>query len=614
MLKLFNGANMRTLDVKWVKTIKLGLSLLDPKDQKKLIVLGLLQILLSILDLAAIFILGAVSYLAVSGVGVAPKSNKLIFLLDKIGLANINFESQVLVLSVLGVGLFIIKSFSSNLISVKLLKFLATRSTQTSGVLIQKYFNKSTYAVIHSNKNDSIYALSEGVDLLIIKSLSLFATLFSDLFLLIIVSLGLFLIDPIFTLGILISLALLALFLNKNQSANSRSLGLGLSKLRAELSDKIFEFHENYREILSRGVKELYQNKLLGLRSIQSETVAKMNLFQLQSKYIFETSIVVSALLFSLLQFMVKDLGHAIASLAIFLAAGARVAPTVMRMQNSIVQISGIAGHANSTILLSQEKENLFPIYKAVIHNQNSIYLSLSDVYFSYPENNANTLESINLNIKKNSFVAITGPTGSGKSTLLDLCLGFLSPSSGEVLIFGQNAEEFILNNPGKVAIIPQKINILKGTIKENIILGYDKFDTSEDYIWSLLERVKLHDFVYKLPNKLNSTTGEFGSKISGGQRQRIGIARALFTNPEVIGFDEATSSLDAETEKSISKMLLDTKGSFTMITVAHRLSSVREADMLVYLENGKIITTGSFEEVKNSVLNFKVQANLMGL
>jgi ABC-type multidrug transport system fused ATPase/permease subunit len=129
-----------------------------------------------------------------------------------------------------------------------------------------------------------------------------------------------------------------------------------------------------------------------------------------------------------------------------------------------------------------------------------------------------------------------------------------------------------------------------------------------------LLKKVQLFDFVDSLPNKLNSTIGEFGSKISGGQRQRIGIARALYTQPKIIGFDEATSSLDAETEQNISDMLIELKGSFTMLTIAHRLSSVMKSDLLIYLENGRILASGSFNEVRNNVQNFDKQANLMGL
>ena len=607
--------NMKVSNNKWVNVVKSGLILLTTKDQNKLIVLVGIQIFLSFIDLLAIFVLGIVSYLAISGVGIAPKSNKILSLLQTTGLREMNFQKQVLILAVFGVALFIFKSLTTNLLSKKILVFLATRSAYASNILLGKYLNQSNYRIIHSNKNDAIYALSEGVDLLLTKNLSLFISFFSDILLVTIVGIGLFVIDPVFTLGIINYFVIIGIFLYRHQAKISFNYGLTLSKTRLEISDKIFELHENYREIKSRGANKIYKDQLSELRRIQAITVAKMSFFQLQSKYIFEASIILGALVFSALQFIFKDVGHAVTSLAIFLTAGTRLAPTIMRIQNNLVQLNGISGSSVTTAAISEmEALNItkYPDHKN--NSQPDSCLVLKNISFKYPESAINTLDGINIEIKRHSFVAITGPTGSGKSTLLDLCLGFLVPDRGEVKLYGQNPSQFITDNPGKISIIPQRVNIIKGTIKENIILGFEALDKSDDFIWDLLKKVQLFDFVNNLPNKLNSTVGEFGSKISGGQRQRIGIARALYTEPIIIGFDEATSSLDAKTEQNISDMLIELKGGFTMLTIAHRLSSVIKSDLLVYLENGKMLASGSFSDVRNKVKNFDNQANLMGL
>jgi len=607
--------NMKIFNNRWAGVIKSGLLLLSSKDQKKLVVLIVFQIFLSFLDLVAIFILGIVSYLAISGVGVVPASNKILFLLKTSGLEGVAFQKQVLILATFGVTLFIFKSIITNLLSKKISTFLATRSARASNALLSKYLNQSSYKIIHSNKSDSIYALSEGVDLLLTKNLTLFVSFFSDLFLVFIVGVGLFIFDPIFTLGIFIYFIIIGVFLYKYQAKVSFNYGFTLSKTRSAISDKIFEIHENYREIKSRGADKTYKDQLSRLRKIQAITIAKMSFFQLQSKYIFEASIVLGALSFSVLQFIFKDIGHAVTSLAIFLTAGTRLAPTIMRIQSNLVQLNGISGNSISTTSIS-EIESLHGL-NFLSHLENhtpDTSLVLRNISFKYPESLINTLENINIEIKSNSFVAITGPTGSGKSTLLDLCLGFLLPDSGEVKLFGHNPAQFVADNPGVISIIPQRVNLIKGSIKENIILGFESLHKSDNFIWDLLKKVQLFDFVDSLPNKLNSTIGEFGSKISGGQRQRIGIARALYTQPKIIGFDEATSSLDAETEQNISDMLIELKGSFTMLTIAHRLSSVMKSDLLIYLENGRILASGSFNEVRNKVQNFDKQANLMGL
>jgi ABC-type multidrug transport system fused ATPase/permease subunit len=607
--------NMNISNNKWANVIKSGLILLTTKDQKKLIVLIVIQIFLSFIDLLAIFLLGVVSYLAISGIGIAPKSNKILSLLQTTGLKEMTFQKQVLILALFGVTLFIFKSLTTNLLSKKILVFLATRSAYASNILLSKYLNQSNYRIIHSNKSDAIYALSEGVDLLLTKNLALFISFFSDFLLVTIVGIGLFAIDPIFTLGILSYFLIIGVSLYRYQAKFSFNYGLTLSKTRSEISDKIFELHENYREIKSRGANKIYKDRLSELRKIQSMSIAKMSFFQLQSKYIFEASIVLGALVFSALQFIFKDIGHAVTSLAIFLTAGMRLAPTIMRIQNNLVQLNGISGNSVTTASISEIADlNVTAYFAHVDIGTPDTCLVLKNVSFKYPESTINTLDGINLEIKSNSFVAITGPTGAGKSTLLDLCLGFLVPNHGEVKLYGQDPSHFITNNPGSISIIPQRVNIIKGTIKENIILGFESLDKSDDFIWDLLKKVQLFDFVNNLPNKLNSTVGEFGSKISGGQRQRIGIARALYTEPRIIGFDEATSSLDAETEQNISDMLIELKGSFTMLTIAHRLSSVMKSDLLLYLENGKMLASGSFNEVRNKVKNFDNQANLMGL
>ena len=170
------------------------------------------------------------------------------------------------------------------------------------------------------------------------------------------------------------------------------------------------------------------------------------------------------------------------------------------------------------------------------------------------------------------------------------------------------------MNFPGKVSIIPQRINLINANLRDNLILGFTGFEISDDLIKSTLKQVQLSNFLESLPEGLDSRIGEFGSKISGGQRQRIGIARALLTDPRILILDEATSSLDAETERFISLTLQSLKGKMTVISIAHRLSTVRSADQVIYVEDGQIKKSGTFDQVRESIPNFDKQAKLMGL
>jgi ABC-type multidrug transport system fused ATPase/permease subunit len=167
---------------------------------------------------------------------------------------------------------------------------------------------------------------------------------------------------------------------------------------------------------------------------------------------------------------------------------------------------------------------------------------------------------------------------------------------------------------PGATAYVPQDIVITEGTVWQNVTLGFDFDPTHEPYIWEALKLSHLDEYVKNLPEGLLTKVGERGHKLSGGQRQRLGIARALFTKPKLLVLDEATSALDGETEADIAQAIKSLKGSTTVLLIAHRLSSVRNADAVIFMENGKILASGTFEAVRKIAPNFDKQANLMGL
>jgi ABC-type multidrug transport system fused ATPase/permease subunit len=167
---------------------------------------------------------------------------------------------------------------------------------------------------------------------------------------------------------------------------------------------------------------------------------------------------------------------------------------------------------------------------------------------------------------------------------------------------------------PGAISYVPQDVSITSGTVRENIALGFEKESLSDEVILNALKLAKLDEFISSLPTGLDTPLGERGANISGGQRQRIGIARALVTNPRILVLDEATSALDGETEAEISSAISNLKGKTTVVVIAHRLASVRSSDSVLYLESGKTIMQGSFEDVRKSVPNFERQALLMGL
>jgi ABC-type multidrug transport system fused ATPase/permease subunit len=219
--------------------------------------------------------------------------------------------------------------------------------------------------------------------------------------------------------------------------------------------------------------------------------------------------------------------------------------------------------------------------------------IEITKLNYSYPFDQTPIISSLNLLVPEGSYMAIVGTSGVGKSTLVDLILGILTPTSGYVTISGMSPKEAITKWPGAIGYVPQEVAISDGTILENVLVGYPKDTLDSQSVYALLRTVELEKFVRGLEKELATLVGERGSKLSGGQRQRIGIARSLYTAPLLLVLDEATSSLDADTEELISGGLQNLSTDTTLVTIAHRLSTVRNADLVMYVENGSILATG---------------------
>ena len=290
-----------------------------------------------------------------------------------------------------------------------------------------------------------------------------------------------------------------------------------------------------------------------------------------------------------------------------------------MRTQQGIIQIKGSIGSAQPTLDLIEGLNSADVISEVdnevdIIHLGFSSSLVLDCVSFRYPTKSNLAIDQVSLNVPEGTFVAIVGGSGAGKTTLVDLMLGVLQPDSGSVHISEKPPSETVALWPGAISYVPQDIVVASGSIRENVGLGYPSDSVSDEMVWSALDSAKLKEFVLSLPQGLETQVGERGAQISGGQRQRLGIARALLTRPKFLVLDEATSALDGQIEADIALEVQRLKGNATVITIAHRLSTIRNADIVIYMKEGKIVAQGNFDEVRIAVPDFDKQAQLMGL
>jgi ABC-type multidrug transport system fused ATPase/permease subunit len=231
--------------------------------------------------------------------------------------------------------------------------------------------------------------------------------------------------------------------------------------------------------------------------------------------------------------------------------------------------------------------------------------VEVAELSFNYPGASKYVLSRLSFNVTQGTFLAIAGSSGAGKTTLVDLILGIIPPTSGQIRISGVNSRDAISGWPGKISYVPQDVYISNSNIRSNVALGLNDNEIDDSRVQKALRKAQLGEFADNSAKGLRLEVGEDGSKLSGGQRQRLGIARALYSEPKLLVLDEATSALDGETEAEITSTLLTLKGEITLIVVAHRLSTIKEADQVVYLHNGAILSQGTFDEVRASVPNF---------
>lgn len=232
--------------------------------------------------------------------------------------------------------------------------------------------------------------------------------------------------------------------------------------------------------------------------------------------------------------------------------------------------------------------------------------IALRDVSFSYPDRSQPAVHDINFSISRYQTVGIAGPSGAGKSTLANLLLGLLTPDGGEIRIAGHAAGGGPEGLAALIGHVPQQIFLRDDTITRNIAFGIDDSEIDEDAVELAIRRSQLQSFLEQLPDGLQSRAGEHGIQLSGGQKQRIGIARALYHDPQILVFDEATSSLDGETELAIEQTIRDLSQRKTILIIAHRLSTIRQCDLLLFMRDGRLQSSGTYRELLSKDADFR--------
>jgi ABC-type multidrug transport system fused ATPase/permease subunit len=601
---------MKTL----LREFKQAFFLFPLRTRRRVLVLALIQSAIGCLDLAGVAAMGLLGALSVTGVQSRGPGERVTSALQILNLEDFSFQGQIVAIALSALLLLIIKTLISVYVTNRTMQFLARQGAYLSKDYLVRLLGdaKALQSGITSQK--IVFSLTEGIQSIALRMIASAVGIISDVSLVILLFFGMFFLDPLLAIATLLSFSAIGLYVYRATHLESAQLGKLDSQLSIERNEQIQSALNLYRELVVLNARSEYSERIGRIQLDSALTSARLGFIPYIGKYVIEASLLVVAVLIAGMEFFVTDAVHAIAAMSVFLAAGSRIAPAMLRLQQNATNVRISTSQASPTFELIK---TLAPIPKPravnLFDETFDASIKVENVSFTYPSRFIPSILNVNFEILSGQHVAIVGPSGSGKSTLVDLILGVVEPDLGSVEISGLDPKSTFAHWPGKVGYVPQNVVILNGNIRTNLVLA-SHLEVDDSLILETLSMVGLRDFVLSLPSGIETVIHENGKNLSGGQRQRLGIARALLASPQLLILDEATSSLDSQTENEITKLLSNMSTEITLISIAHRLSSVKSADLVIYIEDGKVKSKGSFEFVRNEVPDFDSQAKLLGL
>jgi ATP-binding cassette subfamily C protein len=531
-------------------------------------------------------------------------------LADQYGITSIDTEEIIYIGSFIMIFFFVLKNVFVVTTAYLKARYAHNRSLRMSKQLFQNYLNmpyvfhlENSSAVLIRNISSECTLLANRVLLPMIDFISQFLVLAGISFVL--------LISVPFSI-----LAWLILFLG---------LGMGsavmLNKRVRLLGEEAQESRSNVLRIVKEALEGVKEIKLLQRLSFFTEMLGKhfarllrveiiMNVINVALPNMIELVAIIGLLGVTVMLFASgQDPESVIPILSIFVVALVRMKGSLRWLMNDYTQIqhSGISLDVVYAGLQLEPHvdQQRYSGKQETIDEMHDMHLTgeleLKGVSYCYPNSKRKALDNVNLTIFKGEAIGIVGTTGAGKSTLVDIILGVLNPQQGSVTVDGNDISTNLTGWQKQIGYIPQMIFLLDSTLKQNIALGMEQDEIDDNKIDSCIAAAHLTPLVKRLPQGAETIVGERGIRLSGGERQRIAIARALYNDPDLLIMDEGTSSLDNVTEKKIIQEVNSLKGDRTVFMVAHRLSTVRRCDRIIFLKNGRIDAIGSYDKLVES-------------
>jgi ATP-binding cassette, subfamily B, bacterial PglK len=555
--------------------------------------------LTAILDVAAIMLVGYMAALLASFGG---SGNSLSLGADSIlVLPKIEFSVYpVIAMSILV--LFLSKSLISFLLARKSALLVAVVEARVAKKLAEQLFLEDLTVVRSQSREDINFALQMGSPSAFNGLLNSANVIVAEATLFAAICFGFFLASPSLTVLAILYFGMVAAIIHLLVGRRVRIYGGSSVKSSVGVNVELNNLYSVYKELFVLGRTRDYLDRLGRARLEAAKSAAAKIYLRGIPRYVIEASLLIGITAILIYQLIVGDLIDSAASLGIFLAGGFRLTGALIPLQAALLDVKYSLPRANQTMKILRDGSMREAVgdknqLRTPISN-GAIGVSVQDVTFTHSDTEVPTIKGVSFEIGEGEQVALVGPSGAGKSTLADLLAGLLVPSSGTISYASGGASLKPEDLRGEIGYVPQRPGLVAGSILSNITLSFDSDENNMEWAKTCLKEVGLLDLIEALPDGVISDIGNLFDSLSGGQLQRLGLARALYFRPRLLILDEATSSLDAESESGIVATINNLRGKVTTVLIAHRLNSIQFVDRTFFVDGGLIVDSGKLSEV----------------
>lgn len=584
------------------------LALLDQKSKTKLLIYSLLRMLVGIIDTFGVLLIGLLLSKSVQSVtpNFGNSESKLSRYLDF-------FSNFTLVqIAVIATFAFLVKSFFSLFLTKIMLDDFSKIEVNLAENAFSYMMKNISWTIKNYSKSDINFLLKSSIGSTV-QMISAYVIVVSEFFFLITIFVSFLFIDAKITFFIVAYFAVIATFLHNFLGKRFKSAGIKSVTNEVSATTVIFDTMQSFREVIS--LKR--ENYFIDRFKVHKYNVAKAS-FDIQfyssiPRYVVESSLLIGALVIVSFSLRNGSVQQSAETIGIFMTGSLKVMTSLLPLQTYFAQFKNQLEISQKYLDFKKSISNLnveFENKESAPQNLkllSPVGIRIKNLDFRYSPDDDLVLEKINLAIEPGQFVAIIGSSGSGKSTLADLIIGINKPTAGTVQFFS-DSQQVISSSDFSFGYVPQMPGRIYGTIKENIAFGLNENEIDTQALIDSIKISQLDDVISNLEKGFDTHTGEQSDDLSGGQMQRIGLARALYEKPNLLVLDEATSALDVESEARVSRALENLRGRCTVIVIAHRLSTVKNADVVYVLESGNLIARGKFSDLaKNNQIVAKL-------